>query len=60
MHAVINRAGVIENLRVISGHPLLTRAATEAVRQWRYRPYMLGSQPVEVETQVTVIFKLGS
>ena len=53
------REGTIENLQVVSGHPLLVRAAIEAVRQWRYRPYVLNGEPVEVETQVTVNFVLS-
>jgi periplasmic protein TonB len=57
--AVISKAGAIENLRVLSGHPLLVPAAIDAVSQWRYRPYILNHEPVEVETQITVNFTLG-
>ena len=57
--AIISKAGVIENLRVLSGHPMLAPAAIDAVSQWRYRPYILNSEPVEVETQITVNFVLG-
>jgi protein TonB len=57
--ATISRDGTIENLRVVSGHPMLVRSAMDAVRQWRYRPYMLNQEPVEVETQVTVNFRLA-
>jgi periplasmic protein TonB len=59
LHAIIARDGSIASLEALSGHPLLIRAALDAVRQWRYRPTLLGSEPVEVETYVTVIFKLG-
>jgi protein TonB len=59
LRAVISREGRIENLQVLSGHPLLLQAAIDAVRQWRYRPYYLNDQPVEVETQVTVTFTLS-
>jgi periplasmic protein TonB len=59
LRAVISREGAIEKLQVVSGHPLLVRAALEAVRQWRYRPYVLNGEPVEVETQVTVNFVLS-
>jgi len=59
LRAMISREGKIENLQVISGHPLLVKFATEAVRQWRYRPYYLNNEPVEVETQVTVNFTLA-
>jgi len=57
--AVITREGTIENLKVVSGHPMLASAAIEAVSQWRYRPYILNNQPVEVETQITVNFSLA-
>ncbi len=59
LRAVINRDGIIQDLQVISGHPLLVQAAINAVRQWHYRPYYLNDQPVEVETQVTVNFTLS-
>jgi len=58
LRAIISRSGTIENLNVISGHPMLVGAAIDAVRQWRYRPYILNDEPVEVETQVTVNFSL--
>lgn len=60
LQAIIARDGTIQQLRVASGHPLLTRAAVEAVQQWRYRPYLLNGEPVEVETQITVNFTLNS
>ena len=47
-------------LRVLSGHPLLVPGAIAAVKQWRYRPYLLNGQPVEVETTITVVFSLSS
>jgi protein TonB len=56
---MISREGAIENLQVLSGHPMLAPAAVDAVRQWRYRPYVLNGEPVEVETQVTVNFVLA-
>jgi protein TonB len=59
LEATIAQDGTIENLRVVSGHPMLVRAAVDAVKQWRYRPYLLNGQPVEVETQVQVNFNLG-
>lgn len=59
LRAVISREGRIENLQVISGHPLLVPAAMAAVKQWRYRPYVLNNEPVEVETQITVNFTLA-
>ena len=59
LQAVISKEGVIENLRLIAGHPMLVPAAIEAVRQWRYRPYVLNNEPVEVETQIIVNFSLA-
>ena len=56
--ALIDKDGNIENLQVVSGHPLLAPAAINAVRQWRYKPYLLNGQPVEVETTITVNFEL--
>jgi len=56
LHAIIARDGSIISLNVISGHPLLARAAQDAVSQWRYRPYVLNGQAVEVETFITVHF----
>ena len=56
--ALIDKDGNIENLQVVSGHPMLAPAAINAVRQWRYKPYLLNGQPVEVETTITVNFEL--
>ena len=60
LSAVISVNGDIENLQLVSGHPMLVPAAITAVRQWRYKPYLLNGQPVEVETTITVIFSLTS
>lgn len=60
LQAVISKSGAIENLRLLNGHPMLAPAAIEAVRQWRYRPYILNGEPVEVETQITVNFALNN
>jgi protein TonB len=59
LQAEISKDGTIQNLRLISGHPMLAPAAIEAVKQWRYKPYYLNGEPVEVETQITVIFSLS-
>jgi periplasmic protein TonB len=59
LSAVISRDGMIERLQVLNGQPMLEQAAIEAVRQWRYRPYLLNGEPIEVETQITVNFTLG-
>jgi protein TonB len=57
LHAIIAKDGSIQSLNVVSGHPILAGAAVEAVRQWRYRPYYLNGEAVEVETFITVNFK---
>ncbi len=59
LEALINKAGSIQNLHLISGHPMLVAAAIDAVRQWQYRPYILNDEPIEVETQITVNFLLS-
>ena len=58
LQATISRSGTIENLRVASGPPVLQQSAIDAVKQWRYRPYLLNGDPVEVETTIDVDFKL--
>jgi periplasmic protein TonB len=60
LSAVIDVNGQIQNLTLVSGHPMLVPAAISAVREWRYKPYLLNGQPVEVETTITVIFSLSS
>ncbi len=59
LSAVIGKDGSIQNLQVVSGHPMLSSAAINAVKQWRYKPYILNGQPVEVETTITVNFTLA-
>ena len=59
LQAEISKQGTIENLRVISGHPMLVPAALDAVKQWRYKPYYLNGEPVAVETTITVNFTLS-
>ncbi len=59
LQAVIGKDGTIQGLHAVSGHPMLTPAAIEAVKQWRYKPYFLNGEPVEVDTQITVNFTLA-
>jgi periplasmic protein TonB len=59
LQAEISKDGTIQNLQLISGHPMLAPAAIEAVKQWRYKPYLLNGEPVAVETQVVVNFSLS-
>ncbi len=60
LQAVIGKDGTVQDLRVVSGHPLLTGAAIAAVKQWLYRPYYLNGQPVAVDTQINVTFTLSN
>jgi protein TonB len=57
--AIISKTGNIQNLTLVSGHPMLVPAALDAVKQWRYRPFLLNGEPVEVETTVTLTFQLS-
>lgn len=59
LHAIISKDGNIKELEIVSGHPMLTPAAMAAVQQWRYRPFLLNGEPVEVETNVIVTFQLS-
>jgi periplasmic protein TonB len=59
LSALIGKDGSIQNLRVVSGHPMLTNAALEAVKEWKYKPYILNGEPVEVETTINVNFSLS-
>jgi protein TonB len=60
MEAVISKAGRIESLRAVSGPEMLRNSALEAAGAARYRPYLLNGEPTEVQTTITVVFKLGS
>jgi TonB family protein len=55
----ISKSGDVVNLQLVSGHPMLAPAAIEAVKQWKYQPYLLNGEPIAVETQVTVNFTLA-
>jgi len=56
--ATVSKEGRIANIKVLSGDSMLVKPAVDAVRQWQYRPYLLNGQPLEVETQISVSFKL--
>jgi TonB family protein len=58
IHLKVSDTGKVEDPKIVSGHPILARAALDAVRQWRYTPYQLNGQPVPMETEVTVSFKV--
>ncbi|MGA8500237.1 MAG: energy transducer TonB [Candidatus Sulfotelmatobacter sp.] len=59
LSAIISKTGEIQNLVLVSGHPMLVPSAIQAVKQWRYRPFLLNGEPVEVETTITVVFQLS-
>lgn len=59
LQATISKTGLIENLRAVSGPTWLRQAAIDAVQTWRYKPYLLNGDPVEVETTINVVFNLG-
>ncbi len=56
--ATISKTGDISHVTVLSGDPQLSKAAADAVKQWKYKPYLLNGEPVEIQTQVTINFKL--
>ena len=60
LHAIIAKDGTVQQLEMVSGHPLLVQSALDAVRQWRYQPTLLNGEPVEVETFIEVVFTLSS
>lgn len=60
LQAIIDKDGNIQDLQLISGHPMLVPSAIAAVKQWHYKPYLLNGSPVEVETTITVIFTLST
>jgi len=59
LEAIISKDGTIQDLKVVSGHPLLVKSALEAVQRWRYQPTLLNGEPVEVVTEVDVNFTLS-
>jgi len=59
LHAVIGKDGNVKQVQVLSGHPMLASAAENAVKQWRYKPYVLNGQPVEVDTTINVNFTMA-
>jgi protein TonB len=59
LQATISKAGTIEHLQILSGPPLLQQAAYDAVKEWRYKPFLLDGEPVEVGTTIDVVFTLN-
>ena len=60
LHALISKTGDVQDLQVVSGPPMLTAAAMDAVRRWKYQPYLLSGMPVTIETTINVNFTFGS
>ena len=59
LHAIIGKDGLVKQLEVMSGHPLLVQSALDAVRKWKYEPVLLNGEPVEVDTTIDVIYALN-
>jgi protein TonB len=59
MHVIISKAGDITPIEPVSGDPALVPAAIEAVKQWKYKPFLLNGRPLEVDTQILVNFTLA-
>jgi protein TonB len=59
LRAIVGTDGRVREVEMLSGHALLAQAAMDAVLQWRYRPTLLNGRPVDVETQITVVFVLN-
>jgi protein TonB len=59
LKATITKQGTIEGVQVLSGPKILAPSAVDAVRTWKYKPYMLDNQPIAVETNITVVFGAG-
>jgi protein TonB len=59
LDATIGKDGTVENLKVLSGPAPLQQSALDSVRQWKYKPYLLNGDPVEVETKITVVYSLS-
>jgi protein TonB len=60
VEAIISRSGTIESLHIVSGPPMLQQAAIDAIRAARYQPFQLNGSPTEVETTISVSFRMGS
>jgi periplasmic protein TonB len=58
--ATITKNGDISTVKILKGDASLARAAADAVKQWKYKPYLLNGEPVEIQTEITVKFKLPS
>jgi len=57
LQATIGEKGKVDDLKVVSGPPLLTAAAMDAVRQWRYSPFLLNGKPVKMQKEITISFQ---
>ena len=59
LDVVVDSKGTLQKITIVNGSALLARAAEDALRQWRFKPYMVDGNPVEMESQVTMNFRLG-
>jgi len=58
LHAIIAEDGSVKQLEVISGHPLVVQPVMDAVKQWKYHPSLLNGEPVEIDTEIDVDYKI--
>ena len=56
--ATVGKNGSVTEVKVVSGDQLLTQSAVDAVKQWKYKPYLLNGDPVEIQTEISINFKL--
>jgi len=59
LSAVISKEGEVENLQVVEGRKELQRSSLDAVKDWKYKPYLLNGEPIEVETTINVVYQLA-
>ncbi len=59
LRVTVSKTGTVKDLQVVNGPIMLRQAAVDAVRTWRYKPYMINNAPMEVQTTIMVLFTLG-
>ena len=60
LHIILSKAGDVQSIELVSGHPMLVPPIMDAVRQWKYKPFLLNGDPVEVDTTVQVEVKINT
>ena len=59
LHVIVGKEGDVQSVNLVSGHPMLVPPAIEAVRQWKYKPFLLNGEPIEVDTTVQIDVKIN-